>query len=118
MASSTKALQLLVALSDSNGDSDCSTEDRITPDEEDEIESEFGSGTPSTVSCTASSTSTSSCNTAVPSLLEVLHAPKLSEISRKRKIYSNTNSTCGGKRRKNRGSSSSASEPKNVTPQQ
>ena len=115
MASSTKALQLLIALSDSNGDSDCSTEDRITPDE---IENEFGSGTPSTVSCTASSTSTSSCNTAVPSLLEVLHAPKLSEISRKRKIYSNTNSTRGGKRRKNRGSSSSASEPKNVTPQQ
>ena len=40
MASSTKAL--LVTLSDSNSDSDCSTEDRITPDEEDEIESEFG----------------------------------------------------------------------------
>ena len=98
--------------------SDCSIEDRITPDEEDEIESGFGSGTPSIVSCTVSSTSTSSCNTAVPSLLEVLHAPKLLEISRKRKIYSNMNSTRGGKHRKNRGSSSSASELKNVTPQQ
>ena len=108
MASTTKAL--LVALSDSNSDSnsdsDCSIEDRITPDEEDETESEFGSGTPLTVSCTASSTSTSSCNTAVPSLLEVLHAPKLLEISKKRKIYGSTNSTHGGKRRKNRGSSS------------
>ena len=82
MESSTEAL--LVALSDSNSDSDCSIEDRI---DEEEIESEFGSGTPSTVSCyscTASetSTSTSSCNSTVPSLLEVLHASKLSEISR------------------------------------
>ena len=121
MESNTEAL--LVALNDSNSDtcvSDCSIEDRIDEDFEEEIESEFGSGTPSTVSCYASeiSTSTSSCNSTVPSLLAVLHAPKLSEISRKRKTYSNTNSTRGGKRRKNRGSSSSASEPKNIKPQQ
>ena len=38
---------MIDALSDSNSDGDCSIEDRITLDEEDEIESEFGSGTPS-----------------------------------------------------------------------
>ena len=53
-------------------------------------------------------------STTVPSLLDVLRAPKLSEISRKRKIYSNTR---GGKRGKAR-SSSSASESKNIQPQQ
>ena len=54
-------------------------------------------------------------STTVPSLLDVLRAPKLSEINRKRKTYSNTR---GGKRRKARSSSSSASEPKNIQPQQ
>ena len=44
-------------------------------------------------------------STTVPSLLDVLRAPKLSEINRKRKTYSNTR---GGKRRKARSSSSSA----------
>ena len=48
-------------------------------------------------------------STTVSSLLNVLRTPKLSEISRKRKIYSNTR---GGKRGKARSSSSSASEPK------
>lgn len=97
MVSSSEAL--LVALNDSS-DSDYSIEvieDGINPDEE-EIESKSDGGTPLTVSCTTSSIS--SCNTTVPSLLDILHAPKLSEISRKRKIYSSTNDMYGDKRRK------------------
>ena len=47
----------------------------------------------------------------VPSLLSVLRAPKLSDLTRKRKIQSNP-----GKRRKV-SCSSSSSEPKGVTPQ-
>jgi len=53
-------------------------------------------------------------STTIPSLLNVLKAPKLSEISRKRETYKNT---CGGKCRKAQNSSSSASEPKTVQPQ-
>ena len=46
------------------------------------------------------------------SLLDVLKAPKLSELNRKRKVLTNR----GGKRRKT--SSSTSSEPKSVSPQQ
>ena len=52
---------------------------------------------------------------AIPSLLDIFRSPKLSEISRKKKIYNNT---CGGTHRKTRSTSSSASEPKTVRPQQ
>ena len=48
-------------------------------------------------------------STSVPSLLSVLHAPKLSDLTRKRKIQSNP-----GKRKTIRASSSASSEPKGV----
>ena len=54
-------------------------------------------------------------HTAISILLDALRPPKLSEISRKRKTYNNSR---GGTRRKTRNSSSSASEPKTVKPQQ
>ena len=48
----------------------------------------------------------------VPSLLSVLRAPKLSDLTRKRKIQCNP-----GKRKKIRSNSSTSSEPKGVKPQ-
>ena len=98
MASNSK--DLIEALDISDADSDC------VSIEEDEVGSEISEvSVPSTSTC-ANSVS------AAPSLLEVLKVPKLSEISRKRKMYANKFGTRSGKRRKTRGSSSSASEPK------
>ena len=48
----------------------------------------------------------------VPSLLSVLRVPKLSDLTRKRKVQCNP-----GKRKKVRSSSSTSSEPKGVMPQ-
>ena len=78
---------------------------------ENEATNEHGNETTSELSSALRTTPES---TTIPSLLDVLRAPELSEISRKRKTYNNTH---GGKRRKARSSSSSASEPKTVQPQ-
>ena len=48
----------------------------------------------------------------VPSLLSVLRVPKLSDLTRKRKVQCNS-----GKHKKVCSSSSTSSEPKGVTPQ-
>ena len=77
-----------------------------------EITNEHGNETTSKLSSPLRATPES---TTIPSLLDVLRTPKLSEISRRKKTYNNT---CGGKRRKARSSSSSASEPKTYQPEQ
>lgn len=56
---------------------------------------------------------TSSSSSSVPSLLSVLRAPRLSDLVRKRKTQTNN----PGKRKKTRSSSSAASDPKGVKPQ-
>ena len=58
------------------------------------------------------SESRSSASTSVHSLLSVLRAPKLSDLTRKRKIQSKPT-----KRKKIRSSSSTSLEPKSVRPQ-
>ena len=55
---------------------------------------------------------TSSSSSSIPSLLSVLRAPRLSDLTRKRKTQTNR-----GKRKKIRPSSSATSDPKGVKPQ-
>ena len=102
----TNSRGLIEALDISDTDGECMSDEWEDPegDESDDTESEI-----SVISTSSTPGTSGSSISGVPSLLEVLKAPKPAEVSRKRKTYCNTR---GGKRRKTRGSSSSASEPK------
>ena len=108
----TNSRGLIEALDISDTDGECMSDEWEDPegDESDDTESEI-----SVISTSSTPSTSGSSISGVPNLLEVLKAPKPAEVSRKRKTYCNTR---GGKRRKTRGSSSLAPEPKSVQPQQ
>ena len=58
-----------------------------------------------------------SSSSSIPSLLSVLCAPRLSDLTRKRKTQTNPGTRPGKPRKKTRPTSSAASEPKGIKPQ-